>query len=74
MRAMVICIDTPSSSQNLFDRMFSLEIGKAVIHANELANSNDIDLLVVCSGKDTFIAGADIKNLLSYIGNQGGLR
>ncbi len=74
-RAMVICFNTPESTQNIIDRNFALEFGKAILHANELANSNEIDLLVVCSAKGSgFVAGADINTLLSCIGPSGSLK
>ena len=72
VRAMVICLNTPDSSQNIIDRSFCFEFGKAVMLAVELARGDAIDLLVVCSGKSNgFIAGADINYLLSYTGHSG---
>ena len=75
VRVFVICVNTPDSSQNVIDRNFALGFGKAVLQLKELAANNEIDMVVICSGKEnTFIAGADIKVELKYIGVHGSLR
>ena len=75
VRVFVICLNTPDSSQNVIDHTFALEFGKAVLQLKELTANNEIDMVVICSGKEnTFIAGADIKVELKYIGVHGSLR
>ena len=74
-RVFVICMSSSSSQYNLIDRSFALELGTAVYTAQGLAAAGDIDLLVLCSAKEkSFIAGADIKLELQYIGPRGALR
>lgn len=75
VRVFVICLNTPDSSQNVINRNFALEFGKAVLQLKKLTANNEIDMVVICSGKEnTFIAGADIKVELKYIGVHGSLR
>ena len=75
VRLMVICLDKPDSAQNIVNHSFALGFGRAVVHANKLANDSAIDLVVICSGKlNSFVAGADIKTMLSCIGPSGVIR
>lgn len=71
----VICLDTPDSSQNILDRNLGTGLASAIICVKKMVDQGEVDLVVVCSGKEkTFMAGADIKIELKFIGTNGMLR
>ena len=71
----VICLDTPDSSQNILDRDLGTGLASAIICVKKMVDQGEVDLVVVCSGKEkTFMAGADIKIELEFIGTNGMLR
>lgn len=68
----IVCLDKPGSELNIIDIEFGNQLGLALHLAREKAIAGEIDLLVVCSGKDkSFMAGADIMIELKVVGIEG---
>ena len=68
----VICLDRPNSDLNILDMEFGEQLSCAVFTARDKALCKEIDLVVVCSGKEnSFMAGADIPTQLKMIGVEG---
>ena len=68
----IITLDKKNSSQNILDTALALELARAVRCAQLLCESGEIDVLVFCSGKKgIFLAGADIKHQMRYVGDEG---
>ena len=75
VRVFVICMNTPDTQYNVINSAFAVELGTAVHTAQGVAAAGDVDLLVLCSAKDkSFVAGADIRQQLQYIGSRDILR
>ena len=71
----VICLDRTNAAHNIIDRTFALELARAVYLAGEKAAKGETDMVVVCSAKQgSFMAGADIKYQLKFIGPAGAQR
>jgi enoyl-CoA hydratase/carnithine racemase len=67
----VICLDKPDSELNIIDMEFGIQLGRTLYLAKENADAGEIDLVVVCSAKESFVAGADILLQLKLIGVNG---
>lgn len=71
----VILLDRKGLEHNIVDMPFALELLQAVHRAHVLAARGDIDLVVVCSGKNkSFLAGADINHELKFVGSVGAIK
>lgn len=71
----VICLDRRDSALNIIDRECGYQLGLALYLARQKVEAGEVDLLVVCSGKDkSFMAGADILTELKMVGIEGECR
>lgn len=71
MNVFVLCLDRLGFELNIIDKSFALELIQAVHCAQVLAAEGHVDVVVVCSGKKSFLAGADIHHELKFVGARG---
>ena len=58
----VICMDRPGAEHNIIDHEFGEELARVVFLLWERVRRGEVDLVVLCSGKErSFMAGADVE-------------